>query len=188
MTASLLHTTGWKKIGKVLDTLRKVKRPPRQTMTSTWSFTYRHVCRMSAEGRQGWRGRPERMGILYVSRDAVSPPMYPVGHTGVWYRPTACTLPATVATDSRNITAIEPCGILVAIPFSDVNAWANLPWRLGTLLGTRVTLARMIWQFRNAIWRVNLVFEASRATSLTQWHSEDWSLREKEFPVDVDLI
>lgn len=56
------------------------------------------------------------MGMPCVSRGAVSPPMYPVGHTGVWYRPRV-RYPATVATDSRNIAAIEPRGILAAIPF-----------------------------------------------------------------------
>lgn len=70
--------------GGVLDTLRKVKRPPCQTMTSTSSFTYRHVGHVC-----GWNGYIQAC----VPRGTVSHPVYPVGHTGVSYRPRVRYLP-----------------------------------------------------------------------------------------------
>jgi hypothetical protein len=59
-------------------------------------------------------------------RCCITTAVYPVGHTGVWYRPIACMLPATVATDSRNIVAFEPRGISAAIAFLIADAWADL--------------------------------------------------------------
>lgn len=116
----------------MLDTLRKVKRPSHQTMTSTWSFTYRHVehvCGGDEKGDDKVGGKGEAGGGLgdeYIVCVCVCVARAVLYHHDVSCRShrrfvstdRVCMLPASVATDSRNITAIEPRGILAAIRLS----------------------------------------------------------------------